>query len=149
MVVTIFCKKCNYWNKYCNYEKNGEKKEMRKNEKSKWKRVRGKQCGKPEKKFPVPKVSTYQHFVLLLRNKRGNSLRVANLWSKGLTRADIAQLPATNAHDVLLNRAFSDFRSRDWRQVRSRDFRWIHHIDPPQLVTENLLYTINSITYDK
>ena len=46
-----------------------------------------------------------QHFVLLLRKKRGNALPVANFRLKDLTRADIA--PFAHAHNVLLNRASS------------------------------------------
>ena len=59
------------------------------------KKVGKKSVGNPEKnrretRLLAPKVQHYQHFVQLLRKKRGNALPVVKFRSKGLTMADIA-----------------------------------------------------------
>ena len=75
-----------------------------------------KKYGKPEKRgretrlrMRAPKGSTLPTFctITIVRKKRGNALPVVNFRLKGLTRADIAQLPVAHAHSVLLSRTSS------------------------------------------
>ena len=80
------------------------------------------------------------------RNISGQGLFRSRDWghfrSKGHTRVDIAQLPVAHGQNILPDRA-RDLRhvpSRDWRpfwsrHFRSRDFRLLHRIAPPQILT--------------